>query len=260
VPPLPGRPDVPTRLEAPVRETVEAEVALPRIYLAFRIPPYGDPGFFPADVAATVLATGKSSRLYRALVREQRLAQSVVAFAFPIVTGASMLVIWATANPGVDPAKVEEALWAEIEALAAEPEPREIERAVTGIESRQLIALQQVGERADQISMFATLFDDPGGSTPSWTTIAPSDPTTYDASLSSTCDATRPSRSAISPVPGGRPHERAIDQQDAATAGIDRSTAPPPGPLRPFNFPDIERGSSRTESRCCSPVLPGSRW
>ena len=37
----------------------------------------------------------------------------------------------------------------------------EVERAVTGIDSRQTIALQQVGERADQISMFTTFFDDP---------------------------------------------------------------------------------------------------
>ncbi|CAN5852333.1 pitrilysin family protein [soil metagenome] len=161
VPLLPGRPDVPTRMDAAVRETVSSEVALPRVYLAFRIPPYGDHGFFPADVAANLLATGKSSRLYRALVREQRLAQSVVAFAFPIVTGAAMLVVWATANPGVEPSDLEAALWTEIESLS-HADAGEIARAVTGIEARQLIALQRVGERADQLSMFATLFDDPG--------------------------------------------------------------------------------------------------
>jgi zinc protease len=161
IPPLPGRPEVASRLEAEVRVTVTSAIALPRVYLAFRIPAYGQDDFFPADVAANLLATGKSSRLYRTLVREQRLAQSVVAFAFPIVTGSAMLVIWATANPGVDVSKLEQALWNALEPLATQPQPDEIERAVTGIESRQLIALQRVGDRADQLSMFATLFNEP---------------------------------------------------------------------------------------------------
>jgi zinc protease len=161
VPPLPGRVRIPTRLDAPRRERIEAVVALPRVYLAFRIPPYGADGFYAADVAAHILATGKSSRLYRSLVRERRLAQSVVAFAFPVVTGAATLVLWATANPGVEADELESALWAELEALSGGVEAGEVERAVTGIEARQLIALQQVGERADQLSMFATLFDDP---------------------------------------------------------------------------------------------------
>jgi zinc protease len=161
VPPLPGRPSVPSRLERPVRERVESAVGLARVYLAFRIPPYGNSGFQAADVAAHVLAHGKSSRLYRSLVRERRLAESVVAFAFPIVTGASLLVIWATANPGVDPETLEAALWSELESMGEGIGEDEVARAVTGIQARQLIALQQVGDRADQLSMFATLFDDP---------------------------------------------------------------------------------------------------
>ncbi|CAN5656763.1 pitrilysin family protein [soil metagenome] len=161
IPPLPGQPEVAPRLDAEVRETVTSAIALPRVYLAFRIPAYGQGDFFPADVTANLLATGKSSRLYRTLVREQRLAQSVVAFAFPIVTGSAMLVIWATANPGVDISKLEQALWTELKPLATHPQPEEIARAVTGIESRQLIALQRVGERADQLPMFATLFGEP---------------------------------------------------------------------------------------------------
>jgi zinc protease len=114
-----------------------------------------------ADVVANLLATGKSSRLYRSLVREQRLAQSVIAYAFPIVTGAAMLVLWATANPEVELAALEAAVWAELDSLAVNASAEEVERAVTGIESRQLISLQQVGERADQISMFTTFFDEP---------------------------------------------------------------------------------------------------
>jgi zinc protease len=152
---------IPLALAEPVRQRVESAVALPRVYLAFRIPPYGSPEFYAGDVLAHVLATGKSSRLYRSLVRERKIAQGVVAFSFPIVTGAAMMVLWATAAPGVEAEALEAALWTELQAIAREASPDEVRRAVTGLEARQTIALQQVGERADQISMFTTLFDDP---------------------------------------------------------------------------------------------------
>jgi zinc protease len=161
-PPLPGRSELPRRLGAGIREEVVSAVALPRVYVAMRIPAYGNDEFYPAEVVAHLLATGKSSRLYTALVRERRLAQSVVGYAFPVVTGASMLVLWATANPGVSIGELEEALWAELERVGEEGCGRdEVERILTGIESRHTISVQKVAERADQISMFATLFDDP---------------------------------------------------------------------------------------------------
>jgi zinc protease len=161
-PPLPGQPQIDTRIGREVRDTAYGEIAFPRVYLAYRIPPYGSDSFYAADVAAHVLAYGKASRLFQSLVREQRIAQDVVAFAFPVVTGAAMLVLWATAAPEVEAERLEAALLHEIDALArGEIAEAEVTRAVVGIEARHIVSLQQVGERADQLSMFTTLFDDP---------------------------------------------------------------------------------------------------
>lgn len=162
IPAIPGRPDIPLNIGQTVRQEVQSDVGLSRIYMAFRMPAYGDDEFYSGDVAAHLLAIGKASRLYRRLVRERQIAQDVVAFAFPIVTGAAMLVLWATASPGTDLAELEAAIWSELELLRSQELPAgEIDRAVTGIEATQTIGLQQVGERADQLSMFTTLFDDP---------------------------------------------------------------------------------------------------
>ncbi|MFW6080077.1 MAG: M16 family metallopeptidase, partial [Gemmatimonadota bacterium] len=161
IPPIPGRTEVPATLDSPVEATVEQDISLPRTYFAFRIPPYGHEDYYPAAVAAHVLAWGKASRLYRGLVRERRLAQDVVAFAFPIVVGASMFVLWATAAPDADRATLERELQREIDGLR-EVEPAEIERAVAMLEARQLTELQRVDARADMLSMFTTMFDDPG--------------------------------------------------------------------------------------------------
>ncbi|HEX7243380.1 MAG TPA: pitrilysin family protein [Longimicrobiaceae bacterium] len=162
VPPLPGSPEPPRRIGSEVRARVEGKVALPRIYLGFRIPPFGSDEFYTADVLAHVLAGGKSTRLYRSLVREQRVAKDVGAAAFPLVTGATLLIVSTTGNPDTAPEALEAALLAELEAVRSAPDlGREIERAVTGIEARHVIGLQQVSERANDLSMYATQFGDP---------------------------------------------------------------------------------------------------
>jgi zinc protease len=161
VPPIPGRTTLSPVLGAEVRDTVEQDISLARVYEAYRIPAYGTDGYYPALVAAYVLAFGRASLLYRTLVRDRQLAQDVVAYAFPIVVGASMMVSWATARPGVDVDELEVALSGQIEALAT-ADDADVERAVALIETRHLLDLQTVDERADQLSMHTTLFDDPG--------------------------------------------------------------------------------------------------
>ena len=125
---LPPPPDMSVEplLGGEVRETVPDQVPLPRIYLAHRIPPFGTDAFDALDVAADILGTGRASRLYASLVREQRLAQDVSVFVFPIVGGASMFALWVTARPGVTTETLEAATLAEVERLAdrrARPTP-----------------------------------------------------------------------------------------------------------------------------------------
>jgi zinc protease len=160
IPSIPGRTELPPLLGEEVRATVEQDISLARIYQAYRIPPYGSDDYYPALVASYVLGYGRASLLYRTLVREQQLAQDIVAYAFPIVVGASMLVVWATARPGADIDRLEQALTTQIEALASTDDD-DVRRAIALLETRHLADLQTADERADQLSMFTTLFDDP---------------------------------------------------------------------------------------------------
>jgi len=160
VPPLPGVIQLPATLEEEVRATVRQKVSLPRVYMGWRIPRYGDDGYYAAAVAASILSWGKGSLIYRTLVRGE-LAQDVTAYAFPIVVGASMLLLWVTARPGVDTDRLEAAIHEQIATLA-EVGDDDVERAVNLIETRYLAELQKLDERADLLSMHATLFDDPG--------------------------------------------------------------------------------------------------
>ena len=132
------------------------------MYFGFRAPVSGDPRLDALDIASQVLAGGKGSRLHRRLVRDERIAQDVVLFTLPFIGGASLAAGWATVRPGVDVARVEAAFHEELARIATEQVSEdELERARALIESDELGALSRVEERADRLSMYATLFDDP---------------------------------------------------------------------------------------------------
>jgi zinc protease len=147
---------------AEVREIVPDRVPLPRVYAAYRMPTFGTDGFDALEVAVDVLGTGRASRLYRTLVRERQLAQDVTVFAFPFVGGATMFTMWATARPGVDHEALEAALFTEIDRLASDgPSDDELERVRNLHAANVESSLERVGERADRLSMYACLFDQP---------------------------------------------------------------------------------------------------
>ena len=160
VPELPGRPELPGLIGGTVRDHVVADVPLPRVIVAFRIPPYGSDEFAVAEVTRGVLGIGRASRLYRRLVRERRVAKDTVSYAFPLLTGSSMLLVWATGYPGASHEELEHALLEEIEGLAT-AEAAEVERAIAVTETDLVRALERTGERADLLSMFNLYFDDP---------------------------------------------------------------------------------------------------
>jgi predicted Zn-dependent peptidase len=144
------------------RLEVQDQVPLPRIYAAYRMPTFGSDGFDALQVAIDLLGSGRASRLYRALVREQQVAQDVTTFAFPLVGGSAIFTIFVTARPGVAPATLEAALWTEVDRLTADgPADDELERVrnmhAAGVES----SLERISERADRLSMYACLFDQP---------------------------------------------------------------------------------------------------
>jgi predicted Zn-dependent peptidase len=161
IPPLVSFAVAPT-IGAEIREVVEDRVPLTRHFFGFRAPVLGDPSFDALEVASQILAGGKGSRLYRRLVREDRIAQDVSFFALGLIGGASIAAGQATVVPGVDPALVEAAFEEELELLAREPvTDDELARAHALIETYELEALQRVDERADRLSSYATLLDDP---------------------------------------------------------------------------------------------------
>ena len=139
------------------------DVRLPRVYVGFRAPAYGQKLWYAADLLAAVLAGGKSSPLYRDLVYERQIAQEVGASVGPYECGGTFMLV-ATARPGVSAEALEEALLRHVTAAAAAPpDAAEIERARNRMLTDYYGGLQRLDTLADLLSQFATYFDDPAG-------------------------------------------------------------------------------------------------
>jgi predicted Zn-dependent peptidase len=160
-PPL-GKMDVPEIFGEPLRQVVGDDVSLSRIYMAFRSPVFGSDDYYAASIAGAILGMRRGSRAYRSLVREKQIAADASAFTFDLAKGSDLLVLDITARPEISAERLE----TEADALVDEMVERgvsseEVGRAVALIQTDTTAALQTASERADRLSMFATLLGDP---------------------------------------------------------------------------------------------------
>jgi zinc protease len=171
---LPSRPKPPRNqqvtppLKAPVRLTVDEPVTLARVSLGFITPPAYAPDDPVLDVATLVLSGGKSSRLYRKLVVDQKLASEVDA-SLDSNALASHLTVSATAASGKTLDELEKALSAVIAELGDKgPTAAELARAKRRIQVDVLGNVELLngpgGEsgRAGLLQRFNHYLGDPG--------------------------------------------------------------------------------------------------
>ena len=113
------------------RQTLEDRVPQSRIYKVWNTPQWGAPDDDRLDLVARVLASGKSSRLFKRLVYDDQIATDVAAYQGSSEIG-STFVVRATARPGGDLATVEKAFDEEVARLLKDgPTADEVERART---------------------------------------------------------------------------------------------------------------------------------
>jgi zinc protease len=161
-PGAPGFSDEKTTLTGLVRQTVSDNVELAKVTIAWQSPHHFAPGDAELDLLASVLGQGKASRLYKSLVYDQKIAQEVSAAQESRVLGSDF-VVDALVRPGVDPAKVEKALFDQVAKVREkEVTSEEIERARNTYEMAFVDRLQSVEERASLLNMYQAETGDPG--------------------------------------------------------------------------------------------------
>jgi zinc protease len=155
----------PIPLKQEKRVTIEDDVELPRIYVAWQSPKVFAEGDAALDVLGSVLADGKSARLEKRLVIDERIAQSVSA-GQASQRLASMFVVVATPKPGQRPERVLAEIDEEIGKLQQQPPTQgEIDRAVNKTVSSAIFSLEPVGGfggRAASLNRYWFEAGDPG--------------------------------------------------------------------------------------------------
>jgi zinc protease len=151
----------PVTLSGETRLSIDAGVELPRVYLVWPTPPEYRPGDGELDIAAEVLTSGKSSRLYKRLVYDLQIAQDVSAHQSSQQL-SSQFSISATAQPGHSAAELLKAIDEELAKLfAAGITDAELARVKTSIVSDAVFEIEHDSYRANKINNYAQIAHDP---------------------------------------------------------------------------------------------------
>jgi zinc protease len=160
-PGAPGFDSSQTTLKSVVRETIEDNVELAKVVMAWQSPKHFAPGDAELDLLASVLAKGKASRLYKTLVYDLKLAQSVSAFQASGVIG-SRFEVNVMVRPGVPLEKVEAAIDAELDKVRKiSVKEDELTRAKNDFETAFVSRLEGVAERASILNAYQAEVGDP---------------------------------------------------------------------------------------------------
>jgi len=141
------------------RLQVKAAVPVDALYMAFHMPGKGKPGFYASDLLSDVLSRGKSSRLYRSLVKDQAMFSQLQAY----ITGdqdPGLFVITGQLVKGKSMAEAEKAVWTELNRLQQElVSEQELQKNLNQIEASLVFAETQGLNVAMNLCYFTLMGD-----------------------------------------------------------------------------------------------------
>ena len=153
------------RIPGTRREIVSDRVPQARLYKVWNIPPYGEADNVYLDLVSDVLASGKTSRLYKRLVYDEQIATDVSASVDPNEISGQFWIV-ATARPGGDLGKIEKAIDEEVARfLAKGPTAEELQRVKAGQIAGFVRGIERIGGfggKSDVLAMNETYRGDPG--------------------------------------------------------------------------------------------------
>ena len=159
--PVPPQAIPAARLNQEKRIVLEDRVQLPRLTMAWLTPAQFAPGDAELDLLASILASGKNSRLYRRLVYDMQIAQDVAAYQQSARLGSSFQIV-VTARAGHDLTEIEKVVQQEIDRIKSEPpSTRETGRAVHQFESSFYARMETIGSKADMLNNYFVFTGNP---------------------------------------------------------------------------------------------------
>jgi len=132
--------------------TLEEAWPLPAVVVAYHITYDGDPDSYPLHITSKVLSDGQSSRIYKDLVYERRIALAAFGEA-NIIEDPNLFYAVAIVQPGHTPEEAERALIAQFDRLKSEPiTDEELNRAKNQFRRDYIIGRESNRQKASQLA------------------------------------------------------------------------------------------------------------
>jgi predicted Zn-dependent peptidase len=139
------------------RATVEENVPLPAVVVAYHITYDGHPDSYPLHIASKVLSDGQSARIYKSLVYDKRIALQAFGGG-NIIEDPNLFFATAIVQPGHSPEEVEKALIAEMDRLRNEPiSEHELERTKNQFARDYVLERQTIRDKAEVLGHAAVI-------------------------------------------------------------------------------------------------------
>jgi zinc protease len=137
------------------RVNLKKEAELPFILMYYHAPNLKSPDNYALDLLSVVLAGGRSSRLYHALVYQKRIALSIDADYSGVSIDPTGFSVTAQLMPGKEPAEVEREIDGLLEKIKSELiSERELQKAKNQIESSYIYAQDSIFGQAMKIGYY----------------------------------------------------------------------------------------------------------
>jgi zinc protease len=135
------------------RAWLRKEAQLPVVFAGYPVPNYRSPDAYPLEVLSAILSGGRTSRLYRRLVYDERLALEAGGDYSRLALEPDTFTFYITVLPEHTVEEADRALTAEVERLRAElVSDEELQRAQNQLEAGYLFGQDSVFNRASSLA------------------------------------------------------------------------------------------------------------
>ena len=144
------------------RRVVLHEASQPLYIEGYHRPDYRDPDDAVYDVISDLLSSGRTSRLYRALVRDKKIAAQAAGFTdYPGVEYPNLFAFFAIPGRGHNPQEIEQAMHVEIDRLVNQDvSDEELKMVKTRLRADLIRGLADNEGLAQQLGSFQALYGD----------------------------------------------------------------------------------------------------
>jgi zinc protease len=137
---------------------IKREAQLPFVFIGYQAPNYKGPDAYALKVLATLLSSGKSSRLYQSLVYDKKIALDTGGEYDAMTTDPDLFYFYGIPQPGQTLEALEKGLYEVIERLKAQPvSDRELQKAKNQLEAEFIFGQDSNFYQAMQIGTAETI-------------------------------------------------------------------------------------------------------